>query len=609
MCGISGFNWKDEGRVRTMVSALAHRGPDADGVFVEEGVSLGHNRLAIIDLSPEANQPMWDAQKEIVIVYNGEIYNFQELKKELEGEYPFSTKSDTEVILAGYRKWGKGVAERLNGMFAFAIWDRRDSSLFCARDHAGMKPFYYFWDGQKFIFASDIKTILTHPIPRALNRQAFGQYLRVLYTPEPMTLIENVFKLPPNHTLTLRDGILSIEPYAQAPSTLWTGSYTEAALKLQEEVVAAVERHLIADVPLGVYLSGGIDSSVVLAAMAKLRTNIKTFSIGFELREGEETAKFNSDFELAKRTARYFGTDHHPLIVSSRDVLESFEEVAAHNSDPISNPTASAMFLLAKFARKEVTVALTGNAGDEFFGGYERYKIALAAELYSKLPRALRAVGNFHPKIRKLQFQDEIDLFARFMFQKDKALSRIIAPAFFTEDRETKDYFKKRYFSTGTGDPAERFMAVDQKSWLPDYFFMLSDKMSMASALEERMPLADLELKAFARSLPRKYKVDLFRTKKILKDAFKKDLPPYLFNQPKRGWFSPAAKWLRRPEFARFAREVLAADYYEGTRELFNWPAVGDMLERHIDKKEYNLTFLWAIIAFQTWARAYRVQV
>lgn len=591
------------------MSVLSHRGPDAAGSYAEEGISLGHNRLAIIDLSTEANQPMWDAKSELAIVYNGEIYNFPELKKELEGDYVFKTKSDTEVILAGYRKWGKGVAERLNGMFAFALWDRRDNSLFCARDHAGMKPFYYFWDGGKFIFASEISAILSHDIVRTLNREAFNHYLRVLYAPEPFTMIKNIFKLPPAHTLSLREGNLSIEPYGRAPLPKSTAFYGEATAALRDHVMKAVQRHLIADVPVGVYLSGGIDSSVVLSAMSKLRSNIKTFSIGFSLEEGEQSIKFNSDFELAKKTAGYFGTSHHPLIVSSRDVLESFEEVVAHNSDPISNPTASAMFLLAKFARKEVTVALTGNAGDEFFGGYERYKIALAAELYSKLPRVLRAVGNLHQKIRKLQFQDETDLFARFMFEKDNKLSRVVAPAFFTEDGGTKDYFKKRYFSADTVDPAERFMAVDQKSWLPDYFFMLSDKMSMASALEERMPLADLELKVFAQTLPRRYKVDLWRTKKILKDAFKNDLPEHLFGQPKRGWFSPAAKWLRHPDFSRFAREVLSADYYEGTRSLFNWKAVEDMLERHIDKKEYNLTLLWAIIAFQTWARKNRIRV
>ena len=567
-----------------MVSALSYRGPDADGIFAGKGISLGHNRLAVIDLSADANQPMFSAENDLVIVFNGEIYNFKELKKELEGGYAFKTKSDTEVILAGYKKWGKGVAARLNGMFAFAIWDKRDNSLFCARDHAGMKPFYYFWDGTKFIFASEMSAILTHPVPRTLNREAFNHYLRVLYVPEPMTLLKNIYKLPPSHTLVLKDGALTAEAYGQEPAAKSGLSYADAVAAVRQKTIEAVERHLVSDVPVGVYLSGGIDSSTVLFAMSQVRKNIKTFTIGFGLGEGEESTKFNSDAELAKKTASFFGTEHHEVVVSAQDVLDSFGQVVRHNSDPISNPTATAMYSLAKFAKEKVTVCLTGNAGDELFGGYERYRRALLARYV--LGRS--------------------DLFARFMFIKDPLLERVLAPRFFVPDRPVKTYYA-RYLAGA--DAAEALMHADERSWLPDYFFMLSDKMSMASALEERMPLCDKELAALARSLPRRYKVDLFGTKKVLKDAFKDDLPEYLFNQPKRGWFAPAAKWLRNPEFSRFARDVLSPGYYAGTTSLFNWPAVAQMLEKHIDKREYNLTLLWAIITFQTWAREFKIEV
>lgn len=609
MCGISGFNWKDESKVVAMVQALAHRGPDADGVFVDEKISLGHNRLSIIDLSSYANQPMSDNDKELAIVFNGEIYNFQEIKKELEGGYEFKTNSDTEVILAGYRKWGRDVVDKLNGMFAFAIWDKRDNSLFCARDSVGMKPLYYFWDGERFIFASEMQAILTHDVSRKLNKEAFNHYFRALYTPEPMTMIENIYKLPSSHTLILRNGNLHVEPYGQEPIETTSLLYPEAVATLREKVLSSVERHLVGDVPVGVYLSGGIDSSTVLFSMSQFRDNIQTFTVGFDLKNKEEEVKFNHDFELAKKTAKFFGAQHHTVMVSEKDVLDSFEEVAAHNSDPISNPTSIAMMLLAKFAKSKVTVSLTGNAGDELFGGYDRYKIAMAAHYYKKLPKILRMIGNQHEKVSKLDYKSKVDLFAQFMFEKDTKLSKVISSSVFVDDSQIKEYFQNRYISHCTGDSADCFMSVDQKSWLPEHFFMLSDKMSMASALEERMPFADKELVTFSRSLPRSYKVDLFRTKKILKDAFRKDLPDFLFNQPKRGWFSPGAKWFRDPDFEKFAREVLSQNYYEGTRTLFNWSAVEEMLDKHISKEKYNLTILWAILTFQVWARKYKIEI
>ncbi|MBX4181395.1 asparagine synthase (glutamine-hydrolyzing) [Candidatus Parcubacteria bacterium] len=583
MCGISGFNWKDENKIKGMVSCLSYRGGDALGTFLDEGISLGHNRLSVIDLSSGANQPMLGGSG-LAIVFNGEIYNFHELRKELESKYQFKTKSDTEVILAGYRVWGKSVVERLNGMFSFAIYDKQEQSLFCARDHLGMKPLYYFWDGKKFIFASEIPAILTHDVPRILNKEALNHYFRILFVPEPMTLFKDIYKLPASHTLLLKDGEIVIEPYGKKDSSRTNLSYEESVKALKEKVVKAVERHLIADVPVGVYLSGGIDSSIILAAASRFHKNIKTFTIGFDLEDNNDSSKFNADFRLAERTAKFFNTEHHPLTFSVEEAMEALGEVSRHNSDPISNPTSIAMFLLARFARKEVTVALTGNAGDELFGGYERYRTALWARyLYTRS-----------------------NLFAKFMFEKDNKLSRIIATEFFLPSSKIKKYYKKYLHG---GDAVEALMNADRLAWLPEHFFMLSDKMSMASALEERMPLGDKELLAFSQTLPRKYKVDLSRTKKILKDAFKDDLPEFLLDQPKRGWFSPAAKWFRNKEFANFARGVLRESYYAGSSQLFNWEALHEMLEKHISKEEYNLTPLWAVLTFQLWAKEFKIEI
>lgn len=609
MCGISGFSWKDEEKIDAMVKALSHRGPDASGIYTDENISLGHNRLSIIDLSDSANQPMFDTSEELVIVFNGEIYNFQEIRDQLVTEYKFKTKSDTEVILAGYKKWGVSVVEKLNGMFAFAIWNKRNGELFCARDHAGIKPFYYFWDGEKFIFASEIKAIFVHHIPRNLDRIAFNNYLRVLYVPEPNTLIKNIYKLAPSSILLFKDNKLKIEKYGKESKEKTNFSYSELTEILKSKVVEAVGRQMVSDVPVGVYLSGGIDSSSVLYSMTNFKRDIKTFSVGFELSEEEEKEKFNHDFDLAQKTAQFFNTDHRTLTVSSKDALGILEKSIYQNDDLISNPTSIPMMLLAEFAKKEVSVVLTGNGGDEFFGGYDRYRTAVASKYYKEIPFFIRSITNINKKLHKLDYKDEVDLFAQFMFQKDEKLDGVISKEFFEEDISSKDYFDRKYISKFQGDIAEILMQADQESWLPDQAFGLSDRMSMSSALEERVPLVDKEIIEFSRNLPREYKVDLFRTKKILKDAFRKDLPEFLFNQPKRGWFSPAAKWLRHEDFQFFARNVLSRSYYDETSGIFNWSQIEEVLNNHINKKEYNLTLIWSIISFQVWAKHNKIKV
>jgi len=590
-----------------MVQALSHRGPDADGFYIDEDVSLGHNRLSVIDLSEEANQPMQDNDGELVIVYNGEIYNFLDIKRELESEYDFKTKSDTEVILAGYRKWGKEVTEHLNGMFAFAIWDKRTQEFFCARDHAGIKPFYYFWDGKRFIFASELKAILKHDIPRELNISAFNRYIRVLYSPEPETLVKNIYKLPPSNILILRGHKLSIEPYGQKVGPVSNSSYAEAVSETRKKIMNAVERQLISDVPLGIYLSGGIDSSAVLYSMSQFTRKIKTFSVGFELEDKAEEEKFNHDFNLARRTAKHFGTKHHEFRVSSKEALEVFESMVFHNDEPVSNPTSIPMFLLSRFAKKEVSVVLSGNGGDELFGGYDRYRMALLATYYKKLPYLVRKILNNNKKFSKLDYGSETSLFAQFMFEKDSKLKGVISADVFQNGDLVNEFFESKYFAEESEDVVRSIMSADRKSWLPDQALNLGDKMSMAHGLEERVPFLDNELVIFAESLPTSFKADLFNTKKILKDAFKKDLPEFLFDQPKRGWFSPGAKWLRESAFKAFAQEVLSSDYYEGTRKLFNWSEVERMLNGHLEKKEYNLTILWAILTFQVWAKKYKI--
>ncbi len=606
MCGISGFNWQDREAVEKMSGTTSHRGPDATGFFCDEGISFGHNRLSIIDLSPDANQPMHNHAGNLVIIFNGEIYNFKELKGEL-SDYPFRTQSDTEVILAGYEKWGKDVVTKLNGIYSFAIWNKTQKELFIARDHAGIKPLYYFFDGSRFIFASEVKALLSHDIPRKLNIEAFNYYMRVNYAPAPLTMIQGISKLLPGSTLTLKAQNLEIK--ACKPGLLPTShlSYTEAKTRLRSEVMEAVGRQLVSDVPVGVYLSGGIDSSAVLFCMKQFQENIKTFSVGFELPNKNDEKKFSYDFELAKKTAEFFHVDHHPLTMTGEDVVSLFEEVVIQNDAPVSNPTAIAMMFLARHTKKEVTVVLSGNGGDELFGGYERYRITLLAKYYHTLPVWIRTILNIFPTLRKLDFQSDVDIYGRFMFEKDERIFPLIQDAFFQKDSYIKEWFYDKYLSSAQGDLVLRSMQTDRESWLPDQALELADKMSMSAGLEERVPLLDKKLISFVTTLPRNYLVTLLNTKKIFKDAFRVDLPEFLFQQPKRGWMAPGAKWLRDPQVSALARDILSPDYYEPMKDIWNWDELQKMLENHIEMKEYNLTLIWSTLTFQAWAKQYKI--
>jgi len=579
-----------------------HRGPDGTDVFCSDEVSLGHNRLSIIDLSESASQPMESANRKLVIVFNGEIYNFKEIKKEL-GDYPFQSKSDTEVILAAYQKWGHDCVKKLNGIFAFAIWDKNNQELFLARDHVGVKPLYYFLKDGKFIFSSEIKAILEHDVFRVLNHEAFNHYLRVLYVPEPLTMFEGIYKLPPASFAVLKNGKLDIKKYWNIESSdNLKLSKQEIEKELREKIFNSVEKQLVSDKPLGVYLSGGMDSSIVLHNMSQLRSNIDTFSVGFELTEDEEKDKFNADFKLARRTAKHYGTNHNEVLVSPNDVVELLEKAIWHLDEPISNPTIISMMKLAGFAKNKVDVVLGGDGGDELFGGYDRYRIDRWARF----------------------FMSPIKRFARFMFQKDDILDRVVND--FGGD-VTERFFKEKYF-TPTPILAEQnilqrilpklvwglktkqnLMNVDRQSWLVDFSLMMTDKMSMLAGLEARVPLLDKDLVEFAVQIPTKYKVNYFKTKIILKNAFDGRIPEFLFSQPKRGWFSPGAKWLRHEKFRNIVQEVLSEDFYQETSLLFKWDNIKEILEKHCDKKEYNLTIIWAILTFQVWAKLYNIKV
>ncbi|MCF7835744.1 MAG: asparagine synthase (glutamine-hydrolyzing) [Candidatus Marinimicrobia bacterium] len=578
MCAINGFNSNDEKMILKMNRSTSHRGPDGTGHFCDENISLGHNRLSIIDLSDEANQPMESFDGKQTIVFNGEIYNFQELKKEI-SEYSFQTKSDTEVILAVYKKWGYDCVKKFNGIFAFAIWDKEKKELFLARDHVGVKPLYYFNQGGEFIFSSEIKAILEHDIPRVLNREAFSHYFRVLYTPEPLTMFKDIFKLPPASFAVLKNGDFKITKYWNVGENSEISSSASLEEELRNNILKSIERQLVSDKPLGVYLSGGIDSSIVLHNMAQLRDKIDTFSVGFELTEEEQKDKFNADFHLAKKTAEHYGTNHNEVLVSPDDVLKNFEKAIWHLDEPISNPTIIPMMKLAGFAKNKVDVVLGGDGGDELFGGYDRYRLDRMARF----------------------FMPQFNRFTKFMFQKDNILEKTLNDF---DKKTTERFFKEKYFVN-----KKLLMDVDRQSWLVDFSLAMTDKMTMSAGLEERVPFLDKDLVEFAFQIPVKKKVNFFDTKIILKDAYRGKIPEFLFNQPKRGWFSPGAKWIRRPEVNSWVKYVLSENYYKETSSIFNWNNVFEIFDDHCTGKKYNLTIIWAILTFQVWAKIYKIKI
>jgi len=410
--------------------------------------------------------------------------------------------------------------------------------------------------------------------------EAFNHYLRVLYVPEPFTMFKDIHKFPPASFGILKNGEFKITEYWDTSGTEHSresGNVLEE--KLRRKVFEAVERQLVSDRPLGVYLSGGIDSSIVLHNMAEMRKGIDTFSVGFELAEGEQKEKFNKDFELAKRTAKIYGTNHNEVFVSSDDILNLFEKAIWHLDEPISNATIIPMMKLASFAKNKADVVLGGDGGDELFGGYDRYRIDRWARF----------------------LMPGINRFARFMFQKNDILERAVN----NPDRNaTKKFFKEKYFGK-----KQELMDVDRQSWLVDFSLSMTDKMTMSVGLEERVPFLDKELVEFAAKIPLKYKVNFSDTKIILKEAYKGKIPDFLYGQPKRGWFSPGAKWLRHPKIFSMAKDILSENYYEGTTNLFRWGELQKILEDHRTGKEYNLTILWALLTFQIWAKQYNVKI
>lgn len=560
MCGIVGYVGNDVSKykVQTMLEKISHRGPDDSGLFVKNGVGMGNNRLSVIDLSKNGHQPMFDSEKSLCIVYNGEIYNFQEIKRRLEKEFIFKSRSDTEVIIYAYKKWGVKCLNYLNGMFAFVIFDIKNGQLFGARDRLGEKPFKYFYDGKKFVFASEIKSILS-----VLNRKqvldfsAINDYLTLQYVPAPKTGFKNIFKLPPASYFLYKNGKLNIYKYwnldfskkIELTESQWSDT-------LKEKIENSVKDRMVSDVPLGAFLSGGVDSSTITAFMVKNSSKqINTFSIGFDNSKFDET-------KYAEYVSKLCGTKHFSLKLDSKMIKEELPKIFDYFDEPIADNSLIPTFFLSRFARKKVTVALSGDGGDELFAGYDRYNIVAFEKYYKLLPKQLRnnvikpstkSLFCMFPNLMSLrtktfacnfdsEFYKRYLHYRSFFSNQDKAkiLSKTICKLddTFLSNKEEYNHLL---------DNIDNALRIDISSYLPEDLLYKMDIASMSASLEVRSPLLDYNLMELMAQMPSKYKIKFFNKKYIFKKMLLDGniLPPGIVNRPKQGFVLPLDKWLR----------------------------------------------------------------
>lgn len=620
MCGIAGFiqtpdNGLTKNNLIAMGDAIFHRGPDASATFMDEQVGLVHRRLSIIDLSEAGIQPMFSDDENLVIVFNGEIYNFLTLRKTLEADgYPFRSHTDTEVILALYKKFGADCLSHINGMFAFAIWDKAEQSLFIARDRIGKKPLYYYHDNGIFVFGSELKALLTLPqIPRKIREDAVYDFFAYQYIPDPKTIFMDMHKLPPGHCMLIKDGQRVIEQY-------WDVSFAEktdlneaqATSHLREMLAQATHSRMLADVDLGAFLSGGVDSGGVVAMMAEASYKpVKTCTIGFDDERFNET-------EFAKIVARQYNTEHHEFSVH-QDVAEHLEHIVGYFDEPFGDPSLVPTFFVSELAREAVTVAIAGDGGDEVFAGYEKYSIdALENSLRTKFPEGLRknlfpALANMcdkgsHTFFRKgstllnsLAIDPAMGFYLTNSNITDKQWGALVKPEF---AQRLGDYHPAKitldaYDKADGDDHLSKILYTDVKTYLPGGILVKVDRMSMANSLEVRAPILDKDIIEFAATLPSEMKFKNGEKKHILKEAFKPLLPDDVLYRKKMGFSVPLATWFR--EHIKSIAERYLFGYSTGVHEYFHTDTITQWWDEHQAESHDHSHLLWSLLMFQMW--------
>ena len=622
MCGIAGrLNFRtgapvDPGVLRHMGDLLAHRGPDGGVVWQEGSIGLAHRRLAIVDLSDAARQPMTAEDPRVRIVCNGEIYNFRELRAELEARgHRFHTRSDTEVLLTAYAAYGVECLFRLHGMFAFALWDGGRRRLVLARDRVGKKPLYYRLDGDGIAFASEPKAFLAEPAFEARpDVTALSDYLTYHYVPAPGSAFAGVRRLPPAHSLVIEDGVVRIERY-------WSLRYqpkrhlseADAATELLARLRGAVRRRLVADVPIGAFLSGGIDSSTVVALMAEASAApVRTFSIGFEEREYDERP-------YARLVARRYGTDHHEYVVQP-SAIDILPRLVWHYNEPYADSSAIPTFHLAELTRSHVTVALNGDGGDESLAGYRRYLANVLAGRYPaltrRLSRPLSALlarvpvgGRGMDHVRRFAGglgEPLARRYARWVTHLDPGLKRELTTEDFQQaahDRDSDDHLLEAFAQQAGADPVDAILAVDVATYLPDDLLVKVDIATMAHGLEGRSPFLDHDVMEFCASLPPDLKIRRRETKYLLKRAVRDLLPAAVIERPKQGFGVPIDCWLRGA--LRDTVHDVLLDARTLRRDYFREPVVRRLLDEHGRGIRNWHSELWSLLVLELWHRMF----
>ncbi len=626
MCGICGFISGKEYSISKqdillkMLNAIRHRGPDDEGVFLDREAALGTRRLSIIDIEG-GHQPMHNEDSSIWITYNGEIYNFRELREELvQKRHVFYTKTDTEVVIHAYEEFGTDCVKKLNGMFAFAIWDKRDNSLFLARDRFGIKPLYYYEFGGQLIFASEIKSILRFPgLSCELDMVSLDQYLTLEYVPAPRSIFKRINKLPAAHTLAYKDNNSIINKY-------WDIDFSkqqfireeEAKERLLELLKDSVKRQMISDVPLGVFLSGGIDSSTITAIASGLSANrLKTFSIGFKERSFDES-------KYVKQVVDLYHTEHYHKDFTIKELFGLLPEAASLLDEPLGDASFLPTFLLSKFTREQVTVALSGDGGDELFAGYPTYQAHRLASYYCRIPGFIKkgvienivnhlpvSMDNFSLdfKAKKFISYAGCPVLARhisWMGSFTPQEKRELCSPNFKEMLGEKDslqplagYFNK---PCENGD-LNRLQYFDVKTYLQDDLLVKTDRASMFNSLEVRVPYLDHNIAEFVFSLPTNLRLHNFQTKYILKKAVSNIVPRRIINRAKKGFGIPVGFWLKN-ELRPVVLEALRKDKIE-KEGLFNYEAIEGLLRQHTTNRADNRKKIWTLVMFELWLNNY----
>jgi asparagine synthase (glutamine-hydrolysing) len=623
MCGICGFyeyrsrQHAPKAVLSDMLEVIRHRGPDDEGVYFDRPLAMGMRRLSIMDLAL-GKQPMSNEDGTVVVVFNGEIYNYLEIRQRLLGRgHRLVTNSDTEVLVHLYEECGEDCVHSLRGMFAFAIWDAAKQRLFLARDRLGIKPLYYLEHRDALIFGSEVKSILLHPNAESrLNREALSHYLSLKYVPAPQTIFEGIRALPPAHTLTCDSNGVRVRRYWRLSFHRNGHDHTsEAAYAEQLEALLreSVRMHLMSDVPFGAFLSGGLDSSTIVALMSQmLDMPVKTFSAGFAA-EGETF----SELRYARLVAERFQTDHHEVLVGPRDLMNRAETIIWHLDQPIADNACLANYMVAEVAATQVKMVLTGEGGDELFAGYARYSGERLSSLFQLLPRpALKLALNMAGQLPGLR-RPKLALFALCQPAEAARLTSWF-PLFNYEmkssllsddyklslsDLRSDHIFAEHLAQTDAADPLSRMLSVDTELWLADDLLARGDKMSMAVSVEARVPLLDHKLVEFAAGLPPRLKLKRMVRKYLLKKVARNWLPKEIIYRKKEGFPMPFAVWFRK-QARSFVRDLLSPATIR-RRGLFNSDYVGRLLNEHESGSADYSALVWGLLSVELWHRAF----